>query len=291
MSAVTESTAALRGQHAVVTGAGTGIGAAIAGELARLGVDLTLMGRDATRLEDRRRALETSRTAAADHATGGRSRVTTTLVDVRDPASVEVAFLAARRFHGEVTILVNNAGVAASAPFARTDRGIWEDMLRTNLTGAYLCTAQVLPGMLGARRGRIVNVASTAGLRGFKYVTAYCASKHGLVGFTRALALETAGTGVTVNAVCPGFADTEMTRRSIATIVERTGRSPEEARSAIERQNLGGRLIRPDEVAAVVARLCLPEAADVNGEAIAIESGEPVASGLASVAGTDVVRR
>ncbi|MBI2982965.1 MAG: SDR family oxidoreductase, partial [Chloroflexi bacterium] len=234
----------LRGRHAVVTGAGGGIGGAIAEELARLGADLTLMGRSEATLEARRAAL------------GDTTHVA--IIDVSDPDSVRRAFASAREGLGPPTILVNGAGIAESAPFALTDLAMWRRTLDVDLTGAYLCIQETLADAVADGWGRIVNVASTAGLRGARYVSAYCAAKHGLVGLTRALALETAGTGVTVNAVCPGYTDTPMTERSIANIVATTGRRPDEARAALERTNPLGRLITPAEVAQAAGWLCLP---------------------------------
>lgn len=247
---------ALWGRHAVITGAAGGIGGAIAEELARLGADLTLMGRTAATLEARAEAL------------GERARAVT--VDVSDPESVRRAFARAREALGPPLVLVNAAGIAESAPFGRTDLAMWRRTIDTDLTGAYLCIRETLAGAVAEGWGRIVSIASTAGLRGARYISAYCAAKHGLVGLTRALALEAAGTGVTVNAVCPGYTDTPMTRRSVENIVARTGRTPAEARAALERTSPLGRLITPAEVAQAVAWLCLPGSAAITGEAIVI---------------------
>ncbi|HMK69190.1 MAG TPA: SDR family NAD(P)-dependent oxidoreductase, partial [Stellaceae bacterium] len=191
---MTESGASsLRGSHAAVTGGGSGIGAAAALALARQGARVTVLGRRPEHLDTVANAiLSAGGTAAAER------------VDVTEPAAVAAAFAAAAARLGPIGILINSAGNAESAPFAKTSLDLFERMLRLNLTGAFLCTQAVLPGMLAARSGRIVNVASTAALRGYPYVAAYCAAKHGLLGMTRALALETAKSGVTVNAVCPG---------------------------------------------------------------------------------------
>jgi len=250
----------LRGRHAVVTGAGGGIGGAIAQELARLGADLTLMGRTAATLEARRAAL------------GGTAHLA--VLDVSDPDSVRRAFASAREGLGPPTILVNGAGIGESAPFARTDLAMWRRTLDVDLTGAYLCIQEMLPGAVANGWGRIVNVASVLGLRGASYVSAYCAAKHGLVGLTRALAAETAATGVTVNAVCPGYVDTPMTERSIQNIVAKTGRTPEQARASLERTSPLGRLIAPAEVADAVGWLCLPTSAAITGQAIVVAGGE-----------------
>jgi NAD(P)-dependent dehydrogenase (short-subunit alcohol dehydrogenase family) len=215
------------------------------------------MARDAAALE----------AAAAGIGGGG---VAWQAVDVTDPASVAEAFARA----GAADILVNNAGQAASSPFMRTDAELWQRMLDVNLTGAYHCIQAALPGMLDAGWGRIVNVASTAGLTGYRYVAAYCAAKHGLVGLTRALALELAMKGITVNAVCPGYTETDIVQEAVANIVRKTGRSAEQARAELAAGNPQGRLVQPDEVAHAVAMLCMPAAAAMNGQAIAVAGGE-----------------
>jgi NAD(P)-dependent dehydrogenase (short-subunit alcohol dehydrogenase family) len=189
---------------------------------------------------------------------------------VSDAASVEQAFVRA----GVVDILVNNAGQAASSPFMRTDAAMWQRMLDVNLSGAYHCIHAALPGMLDAGWGRIVNVASTAGLTGYRYVAAYCAAKHGLVGLTRALALELAAKGITVNAVCPGYTETDIVQEAVANIARKTGRSEEQARAELAAGNPQGRLVRPEEVAHAVAMLCMPDAAALNGQSIAVAGGE-----------------
>lgn len=247
---------ALNGKHAVVTGASRGIGLAIARALRTHGARVTLVARDADALA--------SAAAELGDDTGWRA------VDVTDAASVTKAFTQV----GAVDILVNNAGQAASAPFGRTNAALWQRMLDVNLTGAYHCIQAALPGMVDAGWGRIVNVASTAGLTGYRYVAAYCAAKHGLVGLTRALALEVATRGVTVNAVCPGFTDTDLVLDAVANIVRKTGRTEEQARAGLAAANPQGRLVRPDEVAHAVAWLCMPQASAMNGQAVAVAGGE-----------------
>ena len=254
----------LAGQHAIVTGGSRGIGAAIAEELARLGADLTLIGRTIDTLEK-----------TAGEITD-RHGVTATPVaaDVTDEDGITAAFADILARVPQPQILINNAGGATSAPFTRLDRAQWDAALTLNLTSAYLCSQQVVPAMLAAGYGRIVNVASTAALTGYRYVAAYCAAKHGVVGLTRALALEVARKGVTVNAVCPGFTETDMLEQSVQNIVDKTGRSAEEARAELAAGIPQGRLIQPEEVAATVGWLCLPASAAINGQAIAVDGGE-----------------
>jgi NAD(P)-dependent dehydrogenase (short-subunit alcohol dehydrogenase family) len=252
----------LAGRHAVVTGGGRGIGAAIAQAFAREGVTVSVLGRDAGRL------------AAQVEALGGSTRAQAVSVDVTDEASVRSAFAAVRERFRRIDILVNNAGQAESAPLSRTDLALWQRMLAVNLTGTFLCTREALGEMTKRGSGRIVNVASTAGLVGYGYVSAYCAAKHGVIGLTRAAALETAKTGVTVNAVCPGYTETDIVQDAVANIMTKTGKSEAEARAALVARNPQGRMIQPDEVAAAVLWLCLPGSGAITGQAIAIAGGE-----------------
>lgn len=256
----------LDGQLAVVTGGGRGIGAAIAGALGEAGARLALLGRDGAELEARAIAL------AAEHGTDAKFIV----CDVADEAAVAHAFGRIRETMGDPHILVNNAGQSAGVPFAETTRETWDRMIAVNLTGTFLCTRQVLPAMLAAGSGRIVSVASTAGLKGYSHTAAYCAAKHGVVGLTRALAMETAKKGITVNAVCPGYTDTDMAAAAVRTLVD-AGRTEDEATGAITRVMPIGRLIRPEEVASAVAWLCSPAAAAVTGQAIPVAGGEVMA--------------
>ena len=253
---------ALSGKHALVTGAGRGIGLACARALLERGARVTLAGRDGARL-----AL-----AAAELAPLG--EVACEPLDVTDPDAVQAAFARAAARFGRIDILVNNAGQAGSAPFGKTDAALWRQMLDVNLGGTFHCMQAALPGMLEAQWGRIVNVASTAGLVGYRYVSAYVAAKHGVIGLTRALALEVAAKGVTVNAVCPGYTDTDIVREALANIVAKTGCDEAAARAGLAAGNPQKRLVQSAEVAAAVAWLCLPESAAMNGQAIAVAGGE-----------------
>jgi NAD(P)-dependent dehydrogenase (short-subunit alcohol dehydrogenase family) len=237
----------LAGQRALVTGGGSGIGLAVARALSAAGATVTVLGRREAPLH-----AAVASGAAVDWRVAD---VTGTLPDL--PAA---------------DIVVNAAGAAESAPFLHSDAALWQRMLAVNLLGAAAVIRAVLPGMLAARHGRIVNIASTAALKGYPYVAAYAAAKHGLLGLTRALALEVAGRGVTVNCVCPGFTDTALVAGSIDRIMAKTGRTAAEARAELTRHNPQGRLVQPSEVAEAVVFLCT--AAAVNGAAIPVAGGE-----------------
>ena len=250
----------LTGHHAVVTGAGSGIGRATAERLAEAGCQVTLIGRHVPRLTETADRIGDAAFAAP--------------ADVTDPDMLAAAIEAGRDRFGPIDILVNNAGAATSAPFLKTTPDDLRAMLALNLEAPAEAARLVLPGMLTRRWGRIVNVASTAGLKGYPYVSAYVAAKHGLVGLTRALALEVASKGVTVNAVCPGFTDTDLVARSVEAITGKTGRSEEDARAALAASNPQGRLITPDEVATTIVWLCGDSASGVNGAAVPVAGGE-----------------
>ncbi|HEV2748544.1 MAG TPA: SDR family oxidoreductase [Allosphingosinicella sp.] len=258
----------LVGHHALITGGGTGIGAAIARALAGEGAKLTLVGRRREKLEEVARSCSPAKAGAQEDA-GSRpspgNLVAPADVTVRE--EVERAFALAREAQGPITILVNNAGAAEGAPFAKVTEALWRDMLAVNLGGMFHCCQAALGDLLAAEAGRIVTIASMAGLHGFAYASPYIAAKHGAVGLTRALAAEYANTNLKVNAVCPGFVDSDMTIQTIANITAKTGRSEEEALAELGGLNPSGRLITPEEVAAVVLDLVLSER---NGEAVEI---------------------
>jgi NAD(P)-dependent dehydrogenase (short-subunit alcohol dehydrogenase family) len=244
-------------KHAFITGASRGIGAAIARALHEDGWKLTLTGREApTKL-----AAELDAYAVA--------------MDQSDADSVTNAFAAARAAQGSLTALINNAGAVETASFAKTSHLVWQRMLAVNLTGPFLCCQAALADLKAAgTQGRIVNIASTAALKGYAYVSAYVAAKHGVLGLTRTLALELAKDGVTANAVCPGYTETDIVRDGIAKVMAKTGRNEAEARAGFTQSNPQGRLVQPEEVAATVRWLCSPEARSVNGQAIAVCGGE-----------------
>ncbi|MFZ5617633.1 MAG: SDR family NAD(P)-dependent oxidoreductase [Pseudomonadota bacterium] len=248
----------LTGKHVFITGGGTGIGFAAAKALAARGAKLTLAARNFARVEEAASKLEAHPVS----------------LDVANETSVTAAFDAARARFGGVDILVNNAGITPSAPLHNMDLAMWNEAIAINLTGAFLCSRVALADMYANQWGRIVNVASIAGLKGGPYISAYCASKHGMIGMTRALAHEAAKRGVTVNAVCPGYVETDIVARAAQNIASKTKLSGDEARAALYAGNPQSRLIKPEEVASAISWLCSEDAAATNGAAIPISGGE-----------------
>jgi 3-hydroxybutyrate dehydrogenase len=254
--------AELSGRVALVTGGGRGIGRAIALALAQAGADVAVSGRSADLLDE---------TAGAIRSMG--RRAATIVCDVSERRQVEDMIARVKTDLGDPLILVNNAGIAGSAKLSETTDDMWEAMLRVNATGAFYCMRAVVPMMLEAKWGRVVNLASVAARAGAPYIAAYSASKHALLGLTRAVAEEVAARGITVNAVCPGYVDTEMTDRSAANITTRTGRSEAEARKILEGFSPQKRLMTAEEVAALAAYLCTDAARGINGQAIVLDGG------------------
>jgi NAD(P)-dependent dehydrogenase (short-subunit alcohol dehydrogenase family) len=247
----------LQSRHALITGGGTGIGASAATHLNAAGAKVSVLGRRAEPLEFIRNIVDGTAVQA----------------DVTNRAQIGRAFDEARAVNGPIEIFVFNAGIADSAPFAKTTRESWDRIIATNLTAAFDCAQAALPDLLASEHGRLVFVASVASLRGVPYAAHYAASKHGLLGLMRSLAIEFAKTNLTVNAVCPGYVETPMTQESIARVMAKTGRSEDDSRAAIEGQNASGRLVHPDTVGTMIMTLSLPQSQDVNGAAITIDGG------------------
>jgi NAD(P)-dependent dehydrogenase (short-subunit alcohol dehydrogenase family) len=249
----------LAGKHALVTGGGTGIGAAIALALAERGAAVTICGRRLAELQ----------TSAKRH-----DNIHAQAADVTDADSLGRLYRDAQAAHGSFGIVIANAGAAESAPAEKVSRALWDHTIAVNLTGAFLSVQPALAAMRERKWGRVVFIASTAGLRGYAYVTPYVAAKHGVIGLARALAIETAKAGITVNAVCPGYAETPMLERAVDRIVAATKRSESETRSTLAANNPQARFIKPEEVAAAVVWLCAGDSAAITGQAISVSGGE-----------------
>ena len=252
----------LEGRGAVITGGGRGIGAALARSLTDAGAAVVVAARTESQIE-----------ALAAELRGGGARAWAVTCDVADVESVQALAKASGELLGTVDILLNNAGIAGSAALGKLTLTEWNQLFAVNATGTFLCTQALTPGMVERGWGRVINVASVAGLTGARYIAAYSASKHAVLGFTRSIADELAGRGVTVNALCPGFVDTEMTQESMRRIMSQTGLSAEDAMAAMLATTNQERLITPEEVAGTALWLCGPTAAGVNGQAIVIDGG------------------
>ncbi|MFK8021137.1 MAG: SDR family NAD(P)-dependent oxidoreductase [Pseudomonadales bacterium] len=249
-------------KHAIVTGGGSGIGAVIADQLLKNGAKVSIMGRRLDALDECRKQL------------GNLSNSQAIRCDVSEASEVSQAFQTACASFGPASILVNCAGAAPTQAFHKLTAEDWRQVMAVNLDGVFNCSSAVIDDMRSAKAGRIINIASTAALKGYAYVSAYCAAKHGVVGLTKALALETAALGITVNAICPGYTDTDIIRNAVANIVEKTGRSEAEALATFTNVNPQQRLIEPSEVAATVLWLCADSSAGITGQSISVSAGE-----------------
>jgi NAD(P)-dependent dehydrogenase (short-subunit alcohol dehydrogenase family) len=253
----------LKGQHALITGGSRGIGAAISNALAALGADISLVARDLKTLEIQSNHLKSEFGV----------NVFSTSTDITNEKEIESSFKKSEKINGAVDILINNAGIGKSMPFHKMDLDFWKTTLDLNLTGTFLCTKQVYENMRERGYGRIINISSTVGLRGYPYIAAYAASKHAVIGLTRTLALEAVKKGITVNAICPGYTETDLVSEAIDNIAKTSGRDKVTIKTEIENMSPMGRLVTPEEVAESAAWLCLPSSASVTGQAIVVAGG------------------
>jgi NAD(P)-dependent dehydrogenase (short-subunit alcohol dehydrogenase family) len=253
----------LKGQHALITGGSRGIGAAISNALAALGADISLIARDLKTLEIQSNHLKSEFGV----------NVFSTSTDITNEKEIESSFKKSEKINGAVDILINNAGIGKSMPFHKMDLDFWKTTLDLNLTGTFLCTKQVYENMRERGYGRIINISSTVGLRGYPYIAAYAASKHAVIGLTRTLALEAVKKGITVNAICPGYTETDLVSEAIDNIAKTSGRDKVTIKTEIENMSPMGRLVTPEEVAESAAWLCLPSSASVTGQAIVVAGG------------------
>ena len=260
---------ALLPQHVLISGGSRGIGLACAKVLSKRFQTLSLLAREKSALEKAAHEI-----AGKGDAVTNTAQVFFAACDVTDPEQVRVAVQQLTAKGGPITVLINNAGLAESAPFLKTSLEFWDRSLNLNLKGTVTLTQAVLPAMMQAKSGRVINIASTAGLKGYPYVTAYCATKHAVVGLTRALALEYATSGITINAVCPGFTDTPMLRSSISTVARVSGQTEDTVKEQFLKNTPMGRFIEPHEVASAVLWLAEPQQSAVTGQVITINGGE-----------------
>jgi NAD(P)-dependent dehydrogenase (short-subunit alcohol dehydrogenase family) len=251
----------LAGRVALVTGASRGIGKAIAEQLAAAGARVVCAARSTQAIAELAAALP------------GEGHVALTM-DVGQREAIDAALAQLASEVGPVDVLVANAGIAESAPFERTEDEAWERMMSVNATSVFRLCRALVPKMIESGWGRVVVVASNAALVGYHYSSAYCASKHAVLGFMRAMALEVAKSAVTVNAVCPGWVDTDMAAEAVARIADKTGKSSAEAKRALERMSPQQRMVTPAEVASLVSYLCHPDAGSIHGQALAVDGGQ-----------------
>ncbi len=253
----------LNGHHALITGGSRGIGASISNALGALGANITIISRDFDKLKLQARHLEREFKCSVFY----------TSADITDKNQINESFANSVDANGPINILINNAGIGKSMPFHKMDLEFWNKTISLNLTSTFLCTQQVYATMRNDGYGRIVNISSTVGLRGYPYITAYAASKHAVMGFTKSLALECVKKGITVNSICPGYMATDLVTDAIDNIVQASGKDVDEVKTEIENMSPMGRLIKPEEVAESTAWLCLPSSSSITGQAIVVAGG------------------